>query len=170
MDFSYFQQELNEVETPSEFYPSTLGFVALLNSLVENFAVFLPPTEHFNPYLDFLLDSVAARFLHRSYKDVSQMVKFFCLEKCEFASRFALVFYASLHTSVCRSFSGEWRLMFMGRWASWCRRALSSLTRRGEWSLRFGSCSESRLTDQCFVRFVLSCYLPMQSFPFVVTT
>ena len=70
---SYFQQlEIEEVESRSEEYPMLLSFLELMTTLIDNpvpaklGAGFRVPG--FEPYLDFLRDSVLLKFASRAYK------------------------------------------------------------------------------------------------------
>ena len=71
--------ELDEVESRNEEYPMTLAFLSLLNTLTH---VPVPPAlgagfraPGFDPYLDFLRDSVLLKFNTRAYKDPAQRVR-----------------------------------------------------------------------------------------------
>ena len=70
--------ELDEVEARNEEYPMTLAFLRLLNHLTD---VPVPAAlgagyrvPGFDPYLDFLKDSVLLKFNTRAYKDAAQRV------------------------------------------------------------------------------------------------
>ena len=70
--------ELNEIEARNETYPETRGFLKLLSSLTDNP---IPPSlgtgyraPGFEPYLQFIRDSVFLKFQSRSYRDTNEKV------------------------------------------------------------------------------------------------
>lgn len=80
--FSYFlgKVELNEIESRCEEYPLTIAFCRLISTLVEssfpsNLGAGLRPPG-FDPYLQFLRDSVFLRFRTRAYRRAAEKVRF----------------------------------------------------------------------------------------------
>lgn len=76
---SGFQVELNEIESSCEEYPLTRGFCHLISTLVESS---LPVNlgaglrvPGFQPYLNFLRDSVFLAFPTRAYRRPAEKVK-----------------------------------------------------------------------------------------------
>ena len=75
------QVELDEVEARNEDFPMTLAFLELMNMLTDNpipaglGAGYRVPG--FQPYLDFLRDSVFLKFNTRAYKKPEQKVNFY---------------------------------------------------------------------------------------------
>jgi hypothetical protein len=72
--------ELNEIESRCEEYPLTRAFCQLISTLVEtscpsNLGVGLRPPG-FDPYLQFLRDSVFLRFRTRAYRRAAEKVMF----------------------------------------------------------------------------------------------
>ena len=74
------QVELEEVESRSEEYPMTRGFLQLLNTLTD---IPIPPglgaglrAPGFDPYLEFLVDGVLLKFNSRAYKEAGEKVSF----------------------------------------------------------------------------------------------
>ena len=72
LDFWFKQLEIEEVESRNEEYPLLLSFLELLTTLIDSpvpaklGAGFRVPG--FEPYLDFLRDSVLLKFASRAYK------------------------------------------------------------------------------------------------------
>jgi len=75
-----FQLELDEIESRNEEYPLLLSFLGLLNVLTDCpipsrlGAGYRVPG--FQPYLDFLRDSVLLKFANRAYKKLAEKVSF----------------------------------------------------------------------------------------------
>lgn len=72
--------ELNEIESRCEEYPLTRAFCQLISTLVEssfpsNLGAGLRPPG-FDPYLQFLRDSVFLRFRTRAYRRPAEKVMF----------------------------------------------------------------------------------------------
>lgn len=72
--------ELNEIESRYEEYPLTRAFCRLISTLVEssfpaNLGAGLRPPG-FDPYLQFLRDSVFLRFRTRAYRKAAEKVSF----------------------------------------------------------------------------------------------
>lgn len=72
--------ELNEIESRCEEYPLTRAFCQLISTLVEssfpsNLGAGLRPPG-FDPYLQFLRDSVFLRFRTRAYRRAAEKVMF----------------------------------------------------------------------------------------------
>lgn len=93
--------ELNEIESRAEEYPLTRAFCHLIGTLVEssfpsNLGAGLRPPG-FEPYLDFLRDSVFLRFNTRAYRRPAEKVH------CEWIVQ-AILSVASENTTQGRSY------------------------------------------------------------------
>ena len=78
--------ELEEIESQLEDYRLTRSFLRLLDSVTD---VHLPPSlgvghrvPGFEPYLEFVRDSVLLRFDSRAYQDPMEKVKYRCVLYC----------------------------------------------------------------------------------------
>lgn len=81
--------ELNEIESRCEEYPLTRAFCQLISTLVEssfpsNLGAGLRPPG-FDPYLQFLRDSVFLRFRTRAYRRAAEKVMFLKVRKTFFS-------------------------------------------------------------------------------------
>ena len=73
------QVELDEVEARNEEFPMTLGFLELMKVLTENPVPAALGAGHrapgFDPYLNFLRDSIFLKFNTRAYKNPAERVR-----------------------------------------------------------------------------------------------